>query len=67
MTQLVNLKNLWSLFAAAFLFFAAVAGCGKVGQLQQVIEGVQELQPKAEERNREIEELSKSAGEKPAT
>jgi hypothetical protein len=58
MTRIFNTRNLLPLFAAMFLPFAAVAGCGKAGQLEQAIQGVRELQPKAEEQNREIEGLA---------
>jgi hypothetical protein len=58
MSHLISPRNLLPHFVAAFLLFAVAAGCGKAGQLKQVIEGVQELQPKAEERNREIEGLA---------
>ncbi len=38
----------------------AVTGCG--GQLGRAVEGVQELQPEAEQRNREIEEMAGPPG-----
>ena len=57
-------RSLLLLCIAVLGMVLAAPGCGKT-RLEKAVNDLKELQPKTEQRNREIEELSRAPGTKP--